>query len=366
MNTKAILSDPRIKSKVEKVLWITLAWTCVSVMQFLNSYAATIQYELDTSHLEPYRILATSIITGVIAGLIGGTTMVFVWENWLRNKSYSWSILNILWSFTLIYILVALIGSSTFHSNALRVSIFHPEVQQAVWEDITSVVQLTNYVFWMVVVILTLIALQVNDKYGPGRFISFVRGKYFHPKREDRIFMFLDLRGSTSIAERLGENKYFNFLKELFRDITPGILLSKGEIYQYVGDEIVISWNNETGTAKANCIQCFFNIQQILLDRIPYYQQKYQGEIPSFKAGLHSGHVMVGELGVVKREIAYSGDVLNTTARIQSKCNELGVDILLSKYLLDKLKSLPDSINLKPIGELELRGKQQAVMLYTI
>ena len=75
---------------------------------------------------------------------------------------------------------------------------------------------------------------------------------------------------------------------------------------------------------------------------------------------------MVGEIGIVKRDIAYSGDVLNTTARIQSKCNELGVNILLSKYLLDKLGLLPNLFNPREIGEITLRGKQQDVMLYTV
>jgi adenylate cyclase len=241
----------------------------------------------------------------------------------------------------------------------------HPAVRQAFLEDATSVAQVTVYVFWLIVVALTLIALQINDKYGPGVFGSFLLGKYFHPKREERIFMFLDLRGSTTIAEKLGESAYFNFLKDLFRDVTPGILDSKGEIYQYVGDEVVISWKNTVGVAKANCIQCYLNIQQILFEKRSYYQEKYHGIVPEFKAGLHSGYVMVGEIGIVKREIAYSGDVLNTTARIQSKCNELGVNILLSKNLKQRL-NLPESMDIIPIGELPLRGKQEAVMLYTL
>ena len=334
-------------------------------MQFLLTYAATVQLKLDTSGISPYEILRTSIATGLIAGLIGGSTMVFFWEKWLRSKAYSASLLYILGTFTVIFALVSSVGSLLFHMQDLNVSIFHPAVLEAYWDDVTSLVQITVYIFWLSVVTLTLIGLQINDKYGPGVFGSFLLGKYFHPKREERIFMFLDLRGSTTIAEKLGESAYFNFLKDLFRDITPGILDSKGEIYQYVGDEVVISWKNTIGVAKANCIQCYLNIQQILAEKGNYYQSKYEGIIPEFKAGLHSGYVMVGEIGIVKREIAYSGDVLNTTARIQSKCNELGVNILLSKYLKQRLK-LPASMDVIPMGELPLRGKQEAVMLYTL
>ena len=359
------LSDSRFGVQATKVFWITLTWVGVSVIQFLSTYAATIQFNLDTDELSAMDLLVTSILTGAIAGIIGGSTMVFFWEKWLRTKAYSWSLLNILWSYTLIYFLVSLVGNTVFHSQQLSVPFLHGDLWKTVWQNTFSFVQVVNYIFWLLIVTFTLIALQVNDKYGPGVFVAFLKGKYFHPKREERIFMFLDLRGSTSIAERLGESAYFNFLKDLFRDITPGILDAKGEIYQYVGDEVVISWRNKTGVAKANCIQCYLNIQQIMSEKASYYRDTYNGEIPEMKAGMHSGFVMVGEMGIVKREIAYSGDVLNTTARIQEKCNELGVNVLLSNYLKEKLK-LPSSLNITPIGELPLRGKQQAVMLYTI
>lgn len=190
-------------------------------------------------------------------------------------------------------------------------------------------------------------------------------GKYFRPQREERIFMFLDLRSSTTIAEQLGEVVYFNFLRDLFQHATPSILYAKGEIYQYVGDEIVISWKMNNGMENANCVRCFFDIQLELRRRSAYYQDTY-GVTPEFKAGLHYGFVMAGEVGVVKRDIAFSGDVLNTAARIQSKCNELGVNILLSKFLLDKLSLPPHTFEPKKIGDLPLRGKQEKVVLYTI
>ena len=178
--------------------------------------------------------------------------------------------------------------------------------------------------------------------------------------------MFLDLRGSTSIAEELSEDRYFNFLKDAYRDATPSILNSKGEIYQYVGDEIVVSWKKESGIENANSLRCFFDIQQRFRERASYYKETYSGLVPEFKAGLHYGFVMAGEIGIVKRDIAYSGDVLNTTSRIQSKCNELKVNILISKYLMDILESLPDMFKPTEVGKIALRGKQQSLMLYTI
>ncbi len=335
-------------------------------MQFLSVYSVSIQLDMETDHLDARGIMIASILTGVFAGIVGGTTVVSFWEKWLRSLSYGRSIFYMLCTYTLINIVVSAVGSITFSIAGLNASLLEVEMWQVVWDDLFSRAHVINYFFWMAVVLLTLIALQVNDKYGPGVFASFLLGKYFHPKREERIFMFLDLRDSTRIAEKLGEGRYFNFLKDLFRDITPGILDAGGEIYQYVGDEVVVSWDGGSGTSPTNCIQCFLNIQEILSKNTAKYQELYDQEIPEFKAGLHSGYVMVGEIGIVKREIAYSGDVLNTAARIQAKCNELGVDLLLSRTLLDKIKSIPHDLSTKALGNMELRGKQQTVGLYTI
>ena len=216
------------------------------------------------------------------------------------------------------------------------------------------------------IVIVTLIALLVNDKYGPGVFASFLLGKYFQPKREERIFMFLDLRGSTSIAEKLSEDQYFNFLKDAYKDATPAILNSKGQIYQYVGDEIVVTWNKDNGSENANALRCYYDIQRRFKEKMDYYKNRYNGRVPHFKAGLHYGYVMAGEIGIVKRDIAYSGDVLNTASRIQSKCNDLNVNILISKYLLDLLGSLPAFYNPRKVGDISLRGKEESMVLYTV
>ena len=355
-----------VKGQIEKIIWITFYWVLFSVFQFLTGYSTLLYLDVDLGNLSQVSFLNGSIISGIISGLLGGSLIVFFWEKWLRTKSYKWSILNIFWSYTLIFFIVQLIGDSFLPRPEQHVALIHSDSWKGLMTTITSISFIQSYLSWLVITIITLIALLVNDKYGPGVFVSFLLGKYFHPKREERIFMFLDLRGATTIAEKLGEIKYFNFLKDVFRDSTPDILRSKGEIYQYVGDEIVISWKKESGTQNANCLQCFFGIQQRLLESASYYKETYNGIVPQFKAGLHFGFVMVGEIGVVKRDIAYSGDVLNTAARIQAKCNELGVNILISKNLLVKLGSLPTLFKPKEIGNIALRGKHDAVTLYTV
>ncbi len=358
------ITSNKVTSQLIKIFWITVGWTMVSLFRFFSVYS-TIHipgFKCELSGLDPMLWFKVSLVSGVAAGIIGGSSMVFVWEKWLRTKNYGWALSSIFWTYILVFLIVHIIASLFLHSREFTIS--DPKLWHLVF-SLIEMYELETFLFWLIIVIGTLVILLVNDKYGPGVFAAFLLGKYFHPKKEERIFMFLDLRASTTIAEKLGEDHYFNFLKDVFEHATPSILYSKGEIYQYVGDEIVISWKTYKGTENANCIRCFFNIQRSLNEKADYYQEKY-GVLPEFKAGLHYGYVMAGEIGVVKREIAFSGDVLNTAARIQSKCNELGVNILLSKFLLDKLNLQPDAYTPTMMGDIVLRGKEQSLALFTV
>ena len=362
----SLIISNTLNSQISKILWITVGWTFISVFYVLIAYAGLFDLERDVSDIDLWLYIKGNLMTGILGGIIGGSVVVFFWEKWLRTKKYGSSLWNILWTYTIINFIVEIPGGLFVGSSELGLPFYHARVWQSVLSKIISMPWLVSYLFWLFVVLGTLIILLVNDKYGPGVFRDFLLGKYFHPKREERIFMFLDLRSSTTIAEKLGEQRYFNFLKDFFQHSTASILDAKGEIYQYVGDEIVISWKMHEGVDNANCLNCFFEIQEALRLKALYYKETYDGIVPEFKAGLHYGYVVAGEIGVVKRDIVFSGDVLNTTARIQQKCNELGVNILLSNYLLDKLNLQTDTFEPKKIGDMELRGKEQKVMLYTL
>jgi class 3 adenylate cyclase len=180
----------------------------------------------------------------------------------------------------------------------------------------------------------------------------------------ERIFMFLDIRSSTTIAEELGHVQYFDLLNDFFRDIAEPISKNKGQIYQYVGDEVVISWPLEDGVSNANCLQCYFDIVDTMGKLTHKYMERYAVS-PTFKAGMHFGKVSTGTVGTLKREIIYTGDVLNTASRIEGLCNKHHVDLLLSKALVDTLPLNNDYLP-KKIGEISLRGKATEIMLFTI
>jgi adenylate cyclase len=218
---------------------------------------------------------------------------------------------------------------------------------------------------WALMVSGTQFMLQVNDKFGNGVLWRFLTGEYFHPREENRIFMFLDIKSSTSIAEKIGHMKYFQLLSQFYKDITDPIINYSGEIYQYVGDEVIITWTERNGTFENNCIQCFFEIQKTIENKKDHYLSAY-GFIPGFKAGIHVGESTVGEIGIMKKDIVYSGDVLNTTARIQGECNKYGVDILISAELLSKLGSMDSNYEIEAKGVYSLKGKENVVGLISI
>ena len=146
-----------------------------------------------------------------------------------------------------------------------------------------------------------------------------------------------------------------------FADITNPIVDNKGTIYQYVGDEVVIAWNYEDGIENQHCIRCFFDMKLYIQKNKEKYLARY-GLIPSFKAGIHCGRVIAGEVGIIKRDITYSGDVLNTTSRILGKCGELNAEMIASSDLLSEIRLATDYTS-RPLGAIKLKGKGREVSL---
>jgi adenylate cyclase len=267
-------------------------------------------------------------------------------------------------AYVLIFVVVSLVASLAMLIGEYGLLGISFNSFKTTLEFVLNPTLIVNFILWGTITLFTLFLLQVNDKFGPGILLKFLAGNYHQPKKEERIFMFMDMRSSTTIAEKIGNEKYFNLLNDVFSDITNTILNYEGEIYQYVGDEIVISWPIKKGIRNANCIRCFTGIQKKLTDLGPTYKKKYE-VIPEFKAGIHYGIVMAGEIGVIKKDIIYSGDVLNTTARIQEQCNHYKVDILLSKETFDLISDNKD-YKIKHLGSIELRGKKRKIDLNTI
>jgi adenylate cyclase len=205
---------------------------------------------------------------------------------------------------------------------------------------------------------------QINKKYGPGVLLPLLLGRFRDPKEEDRIFMFMDLRSSTSTAEQLGHLRYSAFIRDCFSDINEVIYPYSAQVYQYVGDEIVVTWPESEGLKDQCCIGFYFACKKKFQERSNYYLKNY-GLLPDFKAGAHAGTVTIVEIGEVKKDIAYHGDTLNTAARIQGICNDHGKSLLVSDLLLEKL-GRHARMKTQPLGLVQLKGKAARVGVVSV
>jgi adenylate cyclase len=269
---------------------------------------------------------------------------------------------SLIYSFAMVFLII--VGLFFDQGLSTKKSIFHPEVAKALVTFLSGTGVWAFVVYWTAIVILPQIFMQVRDSFGYGVLPNFILGRYNKPKEERRIFMFLDLKSSTTIAEKLGHIQYHNLLNDFFDDINDSIIFTKGEIYQYIGDEITVSWTMEKGIENENCLRCFFSIGDKIKSNSTRYTERF-GLVPDFKAGLHCGNVTIGEVGVIKKEIVFTGDVLNTTARIEELCNTYGIKLLVSKKLLDLLQ-IENRYSMKRIDEVTLRGKKTKNILYNV
>ncbi len=205
----------------------------------------------------------------------------------------------------------------------------------------------------------------VNDLLGQGVLFNFVAGRYRRPRIEERVLLFIDMESSTAIAERLGETGFLDFLNRFIGDVTESIVAQRGVIHKYVGDEIIVTWPLAAGLRDGRCVRACFDALEQLDERADAYIRDF-GLRANFRAALHCGPVVIGELGTIKMEIAFLGDTMNTAARLQQACRDTGHRVLASAALVERLAALPLGIAKRSISRLRLRGKENEIELYAL
>lgn len=301
---------------------------------------------------------------GLIGSLVGGSILVFIVNVRYQDRPYWKTVLYVSVSFLLTVVLITLvIGSTVVYLRTGR-PVWDPVFVAAYKEFVLDTHPIKSTLVWSIIVGVTQLMVQVDIKFGQGVFKDIAIGKYHTPKEEKRVFMFLDLNSSTSIAERLGDETYHRMLRDFFADITNPILENHGSIYQYVGDEVIVSWEYRHGIEQAAAVNCFFDVKEHIEELREKYIKKY-GFVPSFKAGIHCGEVVVGEVGIIKRDITYSGDVLNTTSRIQGMCNQFNEEVIVSEDLISRIR-LAGRFTTALLGSIKLRGKEKELSLSSV
>jgi len=306
-----------------------------------------------------------TIFTGFLIGFFVGFFEI-IFSNSKVGK-FRYSLILLIRSITYFLIIIIIMFSVTqFYLNSIGLEFISIKNDPQKFEQIKNVYFLVNInvIYSMVLTLIATFIWQLKSFFGKGVLINYLTGKYHKTSIEERIFMFLDLNDATTLAENLGSKKYSSFLSDFFNDLDLAFTKTKGQVFQYVGDEVVIIWKLKNGLKNNNCISAYFLAIDILKNKKEYYLEKYNA-FPSFKASLHLGEVTITEIGVSKKEIVCHGYTINTASRICSSAHKLKKNVLISKALHDKLISYTDIV-FDDLGEHSFKGKDEKIHVFGI
>ena len=342
------------KEWLDRVKLFTSGWLFALIFFYIMRQVGTSANFI--IHPSFFKIAALIIVFTFLSGLVFGSLHYF-FEKYLFKKIPFWKLIIRLCIDQLIIILLLTL---VFYTTILMID----KSSITFLQFIKSPLALIYYLYVFIVNMALSLVFEVTGLLGRENFLKLITGKFYTPKEEYRIFMFLDLNSSTTISEKLGHIAYSNFIKDCFYDLEV-VHKYDAQIYQYVGGEAVLTWRYSKMSSVINCIDAFWAFEDALLLRAEYYKQQYN-IIPSFKAGMSIGMVTVVEIGYSKKEVAYHGSTLNTASRIEGLCNLYKEKLLISKKLYDEIiKENPEYI-FKKVAETKLRGKENATEIYSI
>jgi adenylate cyclase len=345
---------PALTYIVRQIIFWILAYVFLAIVSHLLLKTAGSLLEAKTK-LTANLIIA--LYMGFFNGIATGLADRFFERRLFYNKSLGIILLGKFFIYLVVFIVLISFVRYSLYPYLLE-KFFNdssPETLQRSWDYFFYFLLIYNVVAGLLISFIN----QVHRKFGPGVLLPLLLGKYRTPKEEERIFLFMDMKASTTIAEALGHLKYSAFIRDSFMDINTMLFRYNAQVYQYVGDEIVLTWNAMEDLHSLSSIDFFFACASRFRSRSRYYLKEY-GHVPKFKAGLHSGPVTAVEVGDIRRDIAYHGDTLNTASRIQSVCNEFGKDILTSMDFWNR-SGASRYYSIESMGLVELKGKSQAV-----
>jgi adenylate cyclase len=338
----------RNKRRLQILKQYIVGWTIAFV--FLSIVRGEGTKDLGSVQMEVWESILVSFIMGPFFGSISGFAQILTEENGYKQIAFQ-KLLMLRFLFAILFVtFIVVLSYFVFSKDISFVNFAFEPGSFAIYLYIVSV---DIFMFNL---------RQVNLFFGSGNFWKLFRGEFYTPREEKRIFMFLDLQSSTTHAENLGHVEYSKMIQDCFIDL--GIALENdAEIYQYVGDGVILTWKLQDGIREQNCLNAYYNIKKQLTKRKEYYKQNYNC-IPNFKAGMNSGIVTVAEVGKYKKEIAYHGDTINTAARIQDQCNKLNQELLISESLKNVLNA--SGFVFSELGSIDLKGKEKQTNLFGV
>ncbi|MDT0607062.1 adenylate/guanylate cyclase domain-containing protein [Croceitalea rosinachiae] len=354
------------KYYLKRILPFGIIWLSIALLIMWSQYAVNPeQIEIIESDVPlTFEIVIFASVSIFLVGCIVGCIEVFIVNKLFIRQSFPKKIIGKLLLYTLVLSVLVLILYLLAASIVSNASMFSKKIWGEYVAFFLSITHISTWIQLLFSLLASLLYAEVSENLGQNILYNFFTGRYHRPVDENRIFMFVDMKDSTTIAEKLGHKTYFKLLRDYYRSFSDAIIKNYGEVYQYVGDEIVITWKLDNGLKNNRCIQCFFEMKDALKKQEDTFNRKYNS-LPDFKAALHFGQVTTGEIGALKKDIFFTGDVLNTTARILGLTTELKEDLLISEPLSRKLE-FSDNYSIKDLGTKALKGKTQSIKIFAI
>ncbi len=226
---------------------------------------------------------------------------------------------------------------------------------------------------------LLIISLRVWGEEVQKRAIQAAFGRYVAPEVVERIvnegaevfsgeekevsILFTDLRGFTSISEKLSPSQVVRLLNRYFTPMTALVRNNKGTLDKFIGDALMAFWNAPLDVAEhpKMALQTVMQMTQTLKELNPELKKEFGIEL-RMGAGLHCGKVSVGNMGS-NELLSYTiiGDSVNLASRIEGLTSTFGVPALVSGELREKCG---DAWHFAQLDSIMVKGRTQPVDIY--
>jgi adenylate cyclase len=357
--------SPSARRNALRILPFGVIWLLLAQVFLVSDWAAAggFQHVPESAIKLDVRIYLFATLAVAAVGCAVGAAELLVLNRWLRTASLGAKLLAKTTAYVLFLGAVILVTYPVVAAMEMDTTLFDERVWERLRGFAISKTSLATGVQLATSLAVSLFYAETSEHMGAQVMSNFLLGRYHAPKQERRLFLFSDMKGSTGIAERLGHARYFRLLQAYYDAFSEAIVEHGGEVYQYIGDEIVVSWPEADGLRDGACLRCVRQMQRDLGRRAAWFSSEF-GEVPAFRAGLQVGAVTTGEVGALKREIVFTGDVLNQTARLQALCKAVGEDVLIGDALRARIGAGPWAF--RSLGERTLRGKHEPVEVFAL
>ena len=184
-------------------------------------------------------------------------------------------------------------------------------------------------------------------------------------ERRALTMFFCDIADFTTISERMTPENLVTHLGEYLQALSGQVLATGGTVDKYIGDAIMAFWGApmpNAGHALAACIAAV-RCQEVLVRLRPQWEAAGK---PPFRAriGLHTGEVVVGNIGSVERlNYTVIGDAVNLASRLEGLNKYYGTTVMISETTYREAGA---GIVARPVDWVAVKGKTEAVLVYEL